>query len=138
MNRLRNKQLEGTILVCFAPQRWTAAVRRPPMRRPCFTLQEATMGIWSNYFVGHSAAVFEVLLHNSPLQAPPHHVHVRRVGPTLSFKGTDLRAEGNPPPTPTGPCSCSCSHSRRHTETPRDFYLQANKIQISELLSLRR
>lgn len=71
MNRLRNKQLEGTILVCFAPQRWTAAVRRPPMRRPCFTLQEATMGIWSNYFVGHSAAVFEVLLHNSPLQAPP-------------------------------------------------------------------
>lgn len=50
------------------------------------------MGIWSNYCVAHSAAVFEVLLHNSP---PPHHVHV---GPALSFKVTDLRAEGDPPP----------------------------------------
>lgn len=57
------------------------------MRRPCFTPQEATMGIWSDYFVAHSAAAFEVLLHSSPLRVPP--VRVRRVGAALSLRVTD-------------------------------------------------
>lgn len=45
------------------------------------------MGIWSDYFVAHSAAAFEALLHDSPLHVPP--VRVRRAAAALSLKVTE-------------------------------------------------
>lgn len=53
------------------------------MRRPCFTPQEATMGIRSDCFAAHSAAAFEALLHNRPLLVPA--ACGRRVGAALSL-----------------------------------------------------
>lgn len=53
------------------------------MRRPCFTPQEATMGIRSDCFAAHSAAAFEALLHNRPLLVPA--ARGRRAGAALSL-----------------------------------------------------